>query len=126
MSSPAGVLALNNWNAVVPVLLPLGEHTISSIGVASAAITVPFFFYILAMFSILVPIWMDNHKSDTARIVNEEEGTTQIFVAPRLMSAEGGGISLSISDQAEQVLSDGMGYPSERAWSSTARNLAQY
>lgn len=58
------VLSLDTWTGVVPVLLPLGQPTISSIGVASAGIAVPFFFYILAMFVMIIPIWMKNHEED--------------------------------------------------------------
>ena len=58
------MLNLNTWTGVVPVLLPWGEPTISPIGVASAGVAVPFFIYIIAMFVIIVPVWMNNFESD--------------------------------------------------------------
>ncbi len=61
------VLILDAWTGVVPVLLPVGQPTISSIGVASVGIALPFFFFILAMFATIVPIWIKNHDSDTSK-----------------------------------------------------------
>ena len=65
--SAVAVLSLESWTGVVPVLLPWGQPTISGIGVGSAGIAVPFFIYILAMFFLVVPIWMENFKSDMSQ-----------------------------------------------------------
>lgn len=64
MSANPNILSLNQWDGVVPVILPLGPQTISSIGSASAGVAVPFFFFLVAMYYILVPIWMSNFHSD--------------------------------------------------------------
>lgn len=59
-------LALNmsTWNGVIPVLLPWGQPTIAPIGVASAGVAVPFVLYVIAMFIVIVPIWMRNFEED--------------------------------------------------------------
>lgn len=64
MSANPNVLSLNQWDGVVPVILPVGPQTIASIGSASAGVAVPFFFFLVAMYYILVPIWMSNFHSD--------------------------------------------------------------
>lgn len=64
MSATAAVLNLSSWTGVVPVILPWGEPTLSSVGVASAGVAVPFFCYVVAMFMVIVPIWMNNFDSD--------------------------------------------------------------
>ena len=58
------MIQLSQWTGLVPVILPAGQPTLSTIGVASAGVALPFFFYIVAMFMLLVPIWMDNAESD--------------------------------------------------------------
>lgn len=58
------VLSLNQWNGIVPVILPVGPQTISCIGTASAGVAVPFFLFLVAMYYILIPIWMSNFHSD--------------------------------------------------------------
>ena len=84
----AAVLNLNVWNGVIPVLLPWGQPTISSIGVASAGVAVPFFIYAVAMFMTVVPIWMQNFESDKQAgkslplqsAVNQSDGRVSISV----------------------------------------------
>ena len=58
------VVSLSAWTGVVPVVLPWGEPTIASVGVASAGVAVPFFLYVVAMFMVVVPMWMGNFESD--------------------------------------------------------------
>jgi hypothetical protein len=62
----ASVASLNisTWNGVIPVLLPWGQPTIAPIGVASAGVAVPFVLYVIAMFVIIIPIWMRNFEDD--------------------------------------------------------------
>lgn len=60
-------LNLSTWTGVVPVVLPWGEPTLSVVGVASAGVALPFFFYVVAMFMLIVPIWMNNFESDQQR-----------------------------------------------------------
>ena len=68
-SAMAAVTGLNlsTWTGVVPVVLPWGEPTLSVVGVASAGVALPFFFYVVAMFMLIVPIWMNNFESDQSR-----------------------------------------------------------
>ena len=58
------VVNLNTWTGVVPVVLPWGEPTITSVGIASAGVAVPFFCYVIAMFMVIIPIWMNNFEDD--------------------------------------------------------------
>ena len=89
----SAIINLSSWNGVVPVLLPLGQPTISAIGVASAGVAVPFFLYVVAMFMLVLPIWMQNFDSDkkaatpnTVLSVGGEQG--------RISIAVNGGISM--------------------------------
>lgn len=55
---------LNDWSGVTPVILPFEPRTLSCIGIASAGVAVPFFLFLVAMFYLLVPIWLQNFHSD--------------------------------------------------------------
>ncbi len=96
-------LNLNTWTGVVPVLLPWGEPTLSTVGVASTGVAVPFFCYVVAMFMVIVPIWMNNFESDKREMIQQgglAEGTQ--FT------------SISIENQTIRDFpkeSDYMGYP---------------
>ena len=68
-------LNLTSWNAVVPVILPMGQPTISSIGIASVGVALPVFFYILAMFGLIFPFWMQNFKDDKETFSKSSTGT---------------------------------------------------
>jgi hypothetical protein len=74
----AAVLNLNTWNGVIPVLLPWGQPTISSIGVASAGVAVPFLIYVIAMFMTIVPIWMHNFEQDKQSASGKSQGLQSI------------------------------------------------
>jgi hypothetical protein len=56
--------SLNDWSGVTPVILPFEPRTLSCIGIASAGVAVPFFLFLVAMFYLLVPIWLQNFHSD--------------------------------------------------------------
>lgn len=63
--------ALNDWDGVTPVILPIGPQTISCIGIASAGVATPFFLFLIAlMYYLLVPIWLDNYHSDSSTITS--------------------------------------------------------
>ena len=69
-------LNLETWNGVIPVILPWAKPTISSIGAASAGVAVPFFLYIIAMFYLIVPMWIENFESDRKRNQQESADNT--------------------------------------------------
>ena len=68
MSLSAGypVLYLDQWEGVTPVLLPVGSLTLSCINDAIIGVSVPFFIFLVSMFYLLMPIWLDNFHSDKA------------------------------------------------------------
>ena len=111
MSSSSGtVLVLQQWTGIVPVLLPLGQPTISSIGVASAGIALPFFFFIVAMFSMLIPIWMknfesDNNKNNSIENTDSSDNTDNLqdMMSVNIFGSGGGG------DDDDGVNGDGEG-----------------
>ncbi len=86
-------LALGQWGGITPVILPVGPQTLPCIGVASAGIAVPFFLFLVAMFYLLVPIWLHNFHSDSAPAGGKFESAT-----PRAFQGgdEEGGESLSM------------------------------
>jgi len=98
-------LALNmsTWNGVIPVLLPWGQPTIAPIGVASAGVAVPFVLYVIAMFVIIIPIWMRNFEEDKRAAgppmlsTEPQQRSSMIFLAPGnntngyLLPSDGGG-----------------------------------
>lgn len=49
---------------MIPVILPVGSQTLSCIGVASAGVSVPFAFFLISIFYLLVPIWLSNFNAD--------------------------------------------------------------
>ena len=53
-------LNLDSWYGACPVVLPLGASTISSVYTGSIGILVPFIFFVLAMFSFLHTMWLNN------------------------------------------------------------------
>lgn len=57
-------LLLNQWNGITPVILPVGPQTLPCIGLATAGVAVPFFLFLIAMFYLLVPLWLQNFHSD--------------------------------------------------------------
>jgi hypothetical protein len=57
-------LSLNQWDGIIPVILPVGPQTVSCIGVASAGVAVPFFFFVVALFYLLIPVWLNNFHAD--------------------------------------------------------------
>ena len=67
------VLNLNAWSGVIPVVLPWAQPTISPIGAASLGVALPFFAYVIAMFMLVVPIWMQNFESDSKPQEQEKE-----------------------------------------------------
>lgn len=85
-----GIIDLATWTGIVPVLLPWGEPTLSTINVASAGVSVPFSLYIIAMFMIIVPVWMQNFASDKQRsaVQFDREGTV-LQHQPQFMTAVG-------------------------------------
>jgi hypothetical protein len=90
----ASVVNLSLWTGVVPVVLPWGEPTISSVGVASAGVAVPFVFYVIAMFMLIVPIWMNNFDSDKELQHTEQQQqqqhatTTMLTIQDAVYSSE--------------------------------------
>ncbi len=62
----ASVLYLEQWEGITPVLLPMGPLTLSCINVAIIGVAVPFFIFLVSMFYLLMPIWLDNFHSDKA------------------------------------------------------------
>ncbi len=64
--SPYPQLFLGQWHGITPVILPVGPQTLPCIGVASAGVAVPFFLFLIAMFYLLVPLWLHNFHSDSA------------------------------------------------------------
>ncbi len=67
MYSMAGAypqLYLEQWEGITPVVLPLHSITLSCINIATVGVSLPFFFFLLSMFYLLVPIWLENFKSD--------------------------------------------------------------
>ena len=57
-------LYLEQWEGITPVVLPLHSITLSCINIATVGVSLPFFFFLLSMFYLLVPIWLENFKSD--------------------------------------------------------------
>ena len=57
-------LTLNDWTGVTPVILPIGPQTLSCIGIASAGVAVPFSLFLVALFYLLIPIWLQNFHND--------------------------------------------------------------
>jgi hypothetical protein len=44
----------------------LGQPTLGQVGMASLGVALPFFFYILAMFALVIPMWLQNFQNDSA------------------------------------------------------------
>ena len=80
-------LYLDQWEGITPVLLPVHALTLSCISVATVGVAVPFFVFLLAMFYLLVPIWMENFHSDKAlhNIENGNAGLSQAANGPKMM-----------------------------------------
>ncbi len=57
-------LTLNEWTGVTPVILPIGPQTLSCISIASAGVAVPFSLFLVALFYLLIPIWLQNFHND--------------------------------------------------------------
>jgi hypothetical protein len=57
-------LVLSQWNGVTPVILPIGPQTLSCIGSATTGVAVPFFLFLVAMFYLLIPIWLYNSQNN--------------------------------------------------------------
>ena len=67
-------LSLIQWDGIIPVILPVGPQTVSCISVASAGVAVPFFFFLVALFYLLIPIWLNNFHSDASLHQNDPRG----------------------------------------------------
>lgn len=65
-------LVLSQWNGVTPVILPIGPQTLSCIAAATSGVAVPFFLFLVAMFYLLIPIWLQNSHSDQPKTQNYE------------------------------------------------------
>jgi hypothetical protein len=88
-------LSLNQWDGIIPVILPVGPQTVSCIGVASAGVAVPFFFFLVGMFYLLLPIWLNNFHSDTSLHQNDPRG---LEFGPQKNYLPSGRMSLSHGD----------------------------
>ena len=79
-------LSLEQWEGITPVVLPLHSITLSCINLATVGVSIPFFLFLISMFNLLVPIWLENFKSDkllheNATPARVEGGETMLMMA---------------------------------------------
>jgi hypothetical protein len=92
-TNPLNTLTLSTVRSTnfIPVMLPLGSVTMSSIVSASAGVFVPFFLFACFMFSYLYSIWRANAKpfsSSSLSAIQQQQQQQQekdvgVFFAPR-------------------------------------------
>ena len=78
MASPLS-LNINMWDSLCPVLLPVGQKTMPSIGMASVGLVIPFAIFVLAMFIYMNKIWHANVRPDNNSAGPKAEGTHTIY-----------------------------------------------
>jgi len=92
----AGMVNLSTWTGVVPVVLPWGEPTITAVGIASSGVAVPFFCYVIAMFMVIVPIWMNNFESDKQQQDDNSNNNNEIQNILDLHAEGSGGMIMDV------------------------------
>ncbi len=93
--------SLNDWSGVTPVILPFEPRTLSCIGIASAGVAVPFFLFLVAMFYLLVPIWLQNFHSDKYASCNDANTNCSVENATYSNNPQGERVGLMVLRQSE-------------------------
>ncbi len=82
-------LSLEQWEGITPVVLPLHSITLSCINLATVGVSIPFFLFLISMFNLLVPIWLENFKSDKLLHENATPGPARVEGGETMMMMSG-------------------------------------